>query len=85
MKMQLVAIYDRKSESFISMEPTPHIGVATRALGEIVSKPSEHNLHKWPEDFSLWHVGEWDTSSGVITPMEKNKIVEASTMKPTSN
>lgn len=72
MKMQIIGIYDRKSQSFVEMSATPHIGVATRNFGEAVNTKADHPAYKWPEDFELWHLGEWDTETGKPTPITDN-------------
>lgn len=89
MKMQLVAIFDRKSQSFVTLEPTPHIGVTLRTLTELVNAADRNsNIAKWPEDHSLWHLGEWETETGHLAPFidtetkaHKTLIVELSSLK----
>lgn len=75
MKMFLVGIFDRKSQSFISLEPTPAIGVAARQFGEVVNKPSENPIYKWPEDFELYELGEWDSETGRPTCREEKRLI----------
>lgn len=89
MKSTIVALFDRKAQTFISLEPTPHIGVATRSLTEVVNNP-EHNIGKWPEDFSLWELGTFDTETGEITVLKtdsgnptKRLITECEALKRT--
>lgn len=64
MKMILIGIFDRKAQMFISLEPTPNINVSLRQLTENVNKQTESPIYKWPEDYSLWELGEWDTETG---------------------
>lgn len=64
MKMIIVGIFDRKAQSFTEMTSTPSIGVAARQFTEAVNKPSDSPIYKWPEDFELYELGDWDTESG---------------------
>lgn len=88
MKMVLIAIFDRKAQSFIEMSATPSIGVAARQFTEAVNKQSESPIYKWPEDFELYEIGEWDTETGRPFPREneacdydKKLIVAGDTVK----
>lgn len=63
--MILIGIFDRKAQTFISLEPTPNVNVSVRQLTENVNKQSDSPLHKWPEDYSLWELGTWDSESGM--------------------
>lgn len=81
MKMFLVAIFDRKAQMYISLEPTPNINVSLRQLTENVNKPSESPLHKWPADYSLFLLGEWDNETGDLSSGQKKLIVECETLK----
>lgn len=73
MKMQIIGIFDRKSQSFVEMSATPALGVATRSFTEAVNKPSESPVHKWPGDFELWHLGDWDTDTGMPSRLNDDK------------
>lgn len=66
MKLIVIGIFDRKSQSFISMEPTPAIGVAARQFTEVVNKPSDNAIYKWPEDHELYELGVFDSETGMI-------------------
>lgn len=91
MKMTIIGIYDRKAQMFISMEPSNNSAVAIRQLQERVNTASDSPIYKWPEDFSLWELGTFDTESGYIharmseddeTPLQHKKlIVEADSLK----
>lgn len=70
MKMTLVGIFDRKAQCFISLEPTPAIGVAVRQFTEVVNKQSDNPIHKWPADFELYELGEWDSETGYSSARE---------------
>lgn len=88
MKMKILGLFDQKSQSFIEMTASPNTAVAVRNLGEIVNKPSEHPVHKWPDDFSLWELGDWDSENGKPVPRldedggyERKLIVHCQSLK----
>lgn len=39
---------------------------AERAFRGLVKEP-ESNIGKWPQDYELWNIGQWDDELGVIT------------------
>lgn len=39
---------------------------AKRAFKGLI-REEESNLHKWPQDYELWNIGQWDDELGVIT------------------
>lgn len=90
MKMILIGIFDRKAQTFISLEPTPNINVSIRQLTENVNKQSESPLYKWPSDYSLWELGTWNSESGQVACRadddedelyEKKLIIECESLK----
>lgn len=40
-----------------------------RQITDLVIDPL-HNFHKHAKDFSLWHIGTHDESTGIITPLD---------------
>lgn len=81
MKMYLVGIFDRKAQMYISLEPTPNINVSLRQLTENVNKTSDSPLHKWPEDYSLFNLGEFDNETGDLSSVDKKLIIECLSLK----
>lgn len=67
-KFQVFSIRDVKAEAF-SQSPFffRSIGEAQRVFGDEVKNP-ESQLGKHPEDFQLFHIGEYDQTTGVLTP-----------------
>lgn len=67
MKMQIVALFDAKAQVYSELWATPTVGTATRQVQDLVrNKDSQHPAAKWPADFQLWHLGEYDTESGLV-------------------
>lgn len=88
MKMFLIGIFDRKAQVFISLEPTPNINVSLRQLTENINTQKESPLYKWPADYSLWLLGEWDNETGHVMPcrneacdLANKHIIECESLK----
>lgn len=63
MKLQVLAIFDSATKVFSH----PHFDVTVeRAQGsfEVTCKDPRTNLSKYPKDYSLWHLAEYDDSTG---------------------
>lgn len=71
----LICTYDKKGEAFTNPVATPKKALAVRDFAE-VCKDEKHPFHKYPEDYSMWTVGEFNEITGEITP-KKEKIAEA--------
>ena len=77
MKYLVCAIYDRKVDSFGTQNLLlyPNEDIAMRAVHAAVLDASME-YSRYAGDFSLWHVGDYDSSNGVIVGIERRKIVE---------
>lgn len=68
MKHILVSLKDTKSGIFTPPIPFRSTGEARRAYSEAILK--DPMLSKYPEDFELYHVGDWDNETGEIKSYE---------------
>lgn len=66
MKIMLFSIRDVKS-GFHDTFSAPNAEHATRSFAGCVNSPGNF-IHDFPDDFSLFHVGLFDTESGEIFP-----------------
>lgn len=65
MKMQVLAVHDAASGVFARPIFVASIGVGIRMFGDEVQRQAADNeMFKHPEDFSLFHLGEFDDNSG---------------------
>lgn len=68
--MLAFGVRDVKAEAFVG---TPIFvrarGLAVRAFGDQANDPSS-DIGKYPADFQLFELGEWDEVTGVLTPRE---------------
>jgi len=69
---QLFSVYDSKSEVFC--QPLFHRarGEAIRAFSDAVNEKG-HNFNKYPADFTLFFIGTYNDSTGIISP-EKTPV-----------
>lgn len=74
MKTILFAVYDAKAETFSAPYTIPKVELALRAFGEMV-QDEETDIGKYPEDYQLLMLGEYDTDSGMIEPERMPVVV----------
>jgi len=81
LKKNVYAVRDLKAASFIF----PHFdithGQAIRGFGDSVRNPkSPFGLH--PEDYSLYHIGEFDEEQGILIPIKVPVLLSSATDFP---
>lgn len=64
MKLQIICVRDSGADCFGQPQFVPSIGNATRAFGDQVNSKDSGVLGTHPEDFILYHLGEFDDNSG---------------------
>lgn len=65
MKIKLFSVLDDKLGQFNSPMAFQSIGIANRAFADEVNREAADNpMYKYPGDFSLYHVGEFDAMTG---------------------
>jgi hypothetical protein len=77
--MKIYAVYDKKAMSFDSIISLENDVQASRSFDQAVNDPST-TLFKYPSDFALYYLGEYDSSSGAIIssdiPVLKHEAME---------
>lgn len=66
--MQIFAVYDKKAMSYAPPFYYHQKGQAIRAFDDAVNDP-QSPLNKHPEDFCIFHMGSWNDTTGVLTPL----------------
>lgn len=78
MKTVLVAIKDKKAE-ISNIYEMQNEGVAVRDFGQTVMRPAPDGrvnmLKDYPADYCLVVLGEFDHSTGKITPLDEPKVI----------
>jgi len=69
MEMRMYSVYDRKLREYGSVLLAPNDGVMARTILTGV-RGSSSLMEKYPEDFQVEHVGNFDISTGLVTPVE---------------
>lgn len=71
-KLQIVGVRDSAVEAFAPPVCVPHIGSALRAFTDDVnSGESKSNLRAHPDDFELFHFGEFDEETGRFSLLDE--------------
>lgn len=70
---KIYSIYDMKSESYGPLMAYPTDGVAIREFEQIAT--SEGIIKKFPDDYSLHHLGEYESSTGEIIPSKTAHVL----------
>ena len=70
--MILTAIYDNKSEIFLGANVARSTGDFIRSV-QVEAKNPQSMLHKFPADYELFVLSDWNEKEGVI-PSEKKRL-----------
>ena len=70
--MKIFTIFDSKVESYSVPFFQPHVGHAIRQFTDLVNDPKT-SVGKYPEDYTLFEIGEYDEVTGKITQYDANK------------
>lgn len=73
--MKIFAILDKKAGAYMEPFFFPNKGLALRAFEEFVNS-EKSTAFKYPADFSIWAIGEYDEKLGVITSLPKPEHVD---------
>jgi len=72
MRLQIFTIFDAKAEAFLRPFCLPTVAHARRELAEVMQQPTGPFVD-YPEDFTLFHVGEFDDETGEVQPLIKQE------------
>lgn len=67
--MFIFSVYDSKAEAYLPPFFLPTKASALRAFGDAAVDP-KHQFAAHPEDYTLFELGTYDESTGVIVPHE---------------
>lgn len=85
MKYVVMSVYDRASMAYGRPAFVAALGAGMRSFADEVNRAEAGNeMNKHPGDFDLFHLGEFDDSTGVFTMLEvpKNVCTGASVVIP---
>lgn len=71
MKLLAFSIRDAKAEAFMRPFFAPTKGLATRSFADLVNSGNGEPVAKHPDDFCLFHVGEFDELTGEFVSLDQ--------------
>lgn len=80
MKHQIFCVYDSAAEQYTEPFYAPTHHFALRNFRRLVNEPG-HQFNTYPEDYTIYHIGEYDGDTGVITPQDPRSLGVAVTFK----
>lgn len=66
MKLKIYSVFDSKAKAYNSPFYLRNSGEATRGFADVVND-GKSQISKYPEDYSLFELGEFDDETGLIT------------------
>ena len=66
MKLQIVAVFDSAAQAYSTPAFVSATGLAVRQLSSDVNRASDAPIFTNPDDFELYHLGEFDDETGII-------------------
>lgn len=73
---QVFSVKDDKAAAFALPFFLPRMEVALRSFRDAVKNP-EHDMHRHPEDYALYCIGEYDDATGALQPCEPVLVARA--------
>ena len=78
--LTIFAVRDSAADTFGNPFVVQHVGIALRSFQDEVNNPREGNtLHYHAKDFTLYELGTYDQSSGLITRYDIPKQIAHAT------
>lgn len=71
MRMIMCATRDSAVNVYGNPFPCRHTGEAIRGFTDAVNASQPSDISNHPDDFELYHVGEFDVDSGILYPLEQ--------------
>lgn len=82
MKLYMYAIRDSKAEAYAQPFFMQNDQIAVRAFMATIEDPNS-KCNKYPNDFSLYRIGDWDDNTGGLTcPLEPKFLYSAVDLFP---
>lgn len=69
MEQEMYSVYDRKLREYGQLMLSPNVGAMSRSI-QVGVRGSGSLIEKYPGDFELHLLGKFNTSTGVVTPLE---------------
>jgi len=73
--MKIVAIRDIRADGWLNPVYTASLGGAIRSFGDECLKKDNNPLAQHPEDYELYHLGEWHSEKGEFEILKPPKQI----------
>lgn len=70
----IVSVFDSASEAFSPLYTFVSRGAAIRSFQQEMKNPEGH-MAKSPADYALFHVADFEDSTGTVVPVEKERLM----------
>lgn len=67
--MQIFTVYDSKAEAYLPPFYAPTVAAGLRSF-MTVARDNTHDFHINASDYTLFHIGEFDSNEGTFTSLE---------------
>lgn len=74
MIIQIFSVYDSKAEAYLTPLYFKTKGEAVRAMETTLRDP-HHTFTMHPEDYTLFHLGDFDDNTGLVAPFTTPKPI----------
>lgn len=81
MKLLVFAVKDTKANEYGTPLFFQTKEVAVRSLSEVVNRQEDHPFYKYPQDFELFVIGEFNTENAEIKATEKTFVISLDVTK----
>jgi len=86
MKYILCVVHDRSINAYINLHCVRAEGQAIRQFQDAINDPQAGSLHKHPDDYDLYKIGEYIDDDGTIELLpHKQKIADGKQMSITGD
>lgn len=65
MMTEMFTVFDSAADAFLEPFFAPTVEVAIRMFRTLVNR-EDHQFHVYPEDYTLFHIGTFDGSRGLV-------------------
>ena len=68
MNLGVYSVFDRKAGAYGNLLFFANDAMAERAMNEVMGQAND--MSRYPEDFDMYHVGFFNTETGILVPCE---------------
>lgn len=73
MERHIFSVWDQAANLFLDPFVAPSIEMALRGFRQVVNQEG-HQFNDFPEDYTLFHIGEFEMESGWLKPCDPRNL-----------